>query len=236
MTCRRAQSRGRVCGDAPLRRSSPSAATSLRCSGFGRAAKLASLAALVSLKQLRRVSLRSARDRAPTETLRSSPPHRRATAHPPTALRRTVSSLLGERVRAGHRARPAPSERACGARQAAGSMPAACLSPFPLSDRFCKAWGRPALGCVCDGEERSAGVGARPRALRDLTRRSCLSEVSAANVASSAARPQREYRSEPRAAGRRIRRPAPVGTKPCSHKHPASSRHESRVAQCTLEQ
>jgi hypothetical protein len=94
-------------------------------------------------------------------------------------------------------------------------MPAACLTSFLQHDRSCKAWGRPVRGCVCDGEERSAGVGARHRALRELTRRSCLSAVSAANEASSAARPQREYRSAPRAAGRRIRSPAPAGPKPC---------------------
>jgi hypothetical protein len=131
--------------------------------------------------------------------------------------------IIGGRSQSGHRARLAPSKRACGARQVAGSMPAACPSPSlsrPIVSR--KAWGRPVRGCVCDGEERSAGVGARTRALRQLTRRSCLSVTSAASAASSAARPQREYRSEPRAAGRRIRSPAPAGPKPCKHEPPAS--------------
>jgi hypothetical protein len=51
------------------------ATTPLRCSAFSRVAKLAAFAALTPLKQLRRVTLRSAL-RAPTEGLRSSPPHR----------------------------------------------------------------------------------------------------------------------------------------------------------------
>jgi len=124
--------------------------------------------------------------------------------------------FVGGRSPSGHRARLAPKERACGARQGAGSMPAACPSlslSKPIVSR--KAWGRPVRGCVFDGEERRAGVGARTRALRQLARRNCLSAVSAANEASSAARPQREYRSAPRVAGRRIRSLAPVGPKPC---------------------
>jgi hypothetical protein len=138
---------------------------------------------------------------------------RRAPAH---GFAGHLPFFIGGRSQSGHRARLTPSRRACGARQSAGSMPADCLlsPPKPIVAR--KAWGRPVRGCVCDGEERRAGVGARTRALRQLTRRSCLSAVSAANVASSAARPQREYRSAPRAAGRRIRSPAPAGPKPCS--------------------
>ncbi len=190
------------------------APTALRCSGFGRAAKLTSLAALVSFKQLRRVSLRSARVRAPTETLCSSPPHRRASAHPPTAWRGTTCSLLGK-VKSRASSPALALWRACGARQAAGSMPAACqtLSPRTIVSR--KAWGRPAPGCVGDGEERSPGVGARTRALRKLTRRNCPNETSAASEVSFAARPQGEYRSAPCAAGRRLRSPAPAGPMPC---------------------
>jgi hypothetical protein len=105
--------------------------------------------------------------------------------------------------------------RACGARQAVGSMPWACRTPLPKNVWSRKAWGRPAPGCVCDGEQRSPGVGARSRALRELTRCSCSSAVSAANEASSAARPQGEYRSAPRAAGRRSRSAAPAGPMPC---------------------
>ncbi len=191
------------------------APTALRCSGFGRAAKLASLTAFVALGQSQRVSLRSARVRAPTETLCSSPPHRRASAHPPTALRGTVGSLLEKFER--RASSPAFEQaRACGARQGAGSMPAACQTLSPKLDRTRKAWGRPVPGCVCDGEERSPGVGACTRALPQLTRRSCSSATSAASEESSAARPQGEYRSAPRAAGRRIRSPAPAGPMPCS--------------------
>jgi hypothetical protein len=78
-----------------------------------------------------------------------------------------------------------------------------------------KDWDRPALGCVGDGEERSPGVGARTRALRQLTRRNCPNATSAASAVSFAARPQGEYRSAPCAAGRRLRSPAPAGRNPC---------------------
>ncbi len=53
----------------------------------------------------------------------------------------------------------------------------------------------PGRGDLWGGEEHRAGVGARS-ALRGLTRRGCPSAVSAANVASCAARPQAEHRSE----------------------------------------
>ncbi len=192
------------------------APTALRCSGFGRAAKLAALTSFVALEQSQRVSSRSARVRAPTETLCASPPHRRATAHPPTAWRGTAV-LFGGRSQAGHRARLAPGGRACGARQAAGRVPAACHSTLPPSTIVpCKAWGRPVPGCVGDGEERSPGVGARTRALRELTRRICPSAANAVSEASYAARPQGEYRSAPCAAGRRLRSPALAGPMPCT--------------------
>jgi hypothetical protein len=191
------------------------APTALRCSGFGRAAKLATFTAFTTLEQLRRVSLRSARVRAPTETLCSSPPHRRATAYPPTALRRGTCSLLEKGD--SRASSPALAQtRACGARQATGSMPVACHSPSsPRTIVLRKAWGRPVPGCVGDGEERSPGVGARTRALRRLTRRICSSVANAVSAASYAARPQGEYRSAPRAAGRRLRSPAAAGPMPC---------------------
>jgi hypothetical protein len=190
------------------------APTALRCSGFGRAAKLASLTAFVALRQLRRVSLRSARVRAPTETLCSSPPHRRTTAHPHTAWRGNDGSLLEKA--ASRASSPACALwRAWGARQASGSMLVPCQPLFPKNLRSRKAWGRPVPGCVCDGEEHSPGVGARTRALRRLTRRNCPSATNAVSAASFAARPQGEHRSAPRAAGRRIRSPAPAGPKPC---------------------
>jgi hypothetical protein len=214
--CRLAPSRARVRTGAPRRRPAPKAPTALRCSGRGRAARLASFAALTALEQLRRVGSRSARVRAPTETLRSSPPHRRASAHPPAAWRGGSTCCLLEQLKR-RASGPAPARtRACGARQAAGSMPWACRTPLPENVRSRKAWGRPVPGCACGGQQRSPGVGARSRALREPTRCSCSSAVHAANDASSAARPQGEYRSAPRAAGRRSRSPAPAGPMPCS--------------------
>ncbi len=52
----------------------------------------------------------------------------------------------------------------------------------------------PGRGDLWGGEEHRSGVGARS-APRNLTRRTCLSAVSAANAASCAARPQAEHRS-----------------------------------------
>ncbi len=52
----------------------------------------------------------------------------------------------------------------------------------------------PGGGDFCGDEKRRPGVGARS-ALRQLTRRSCLSGVSAANAVSSATRPRGEHRS-----------------------------------------
>jgi hypothetical protein len=61
-----------------------------------------------------------------------------------------------------------------------------------------------ARGDFGGAEERSSKAGARS-ALRDLTHRSCLSAVSAANAASSAVRPWSEHRREVGA----LRRPPP---------------------------
>ena len=69
----------------------------------------------------------------------------------------------------------------------------------------------PAGGDLWGGEERRSGVGARS-ALRDLTRRSCLSAVSAANAASSATRPRAEYRSEVGAQRRPPQHEPPAGS------------------------
>ena len=192
------------------------APTALRCSGFGRAAKLTSLAALVAFKQLRRVRCGSARVRAPTETLCSSPPHRRASAHPPTAWRGTRLFFVGEGQEPGIEPGPRPVARLRRAASRGARCPAACQTLSPKNDRLPQGMGRPVPGCVGDGEERSPGVGARTRALPQLTRRSCSSATSKASEESSAARPQGEYRSAPRAAGRRIRSPAPAGPMPCS--------------------
>ena len=105
-------------------------------------------------------------------------------------------------------------------------------------------------GDLCGGEERKPSVGARS-ALRELTRRSCLSAVSAANEASSATRLKAEHHS---AAGAQRRPPhheslaggacrdAPNGQASRRPRTEASSReqtlelHASRVARCAVEQ
>jgi hypothetical protein len=215
-TCWRAPSCGRVHGGAPLRRSAPKARR-LRC---GARVSVAPHNSLHSLRSLRSNRCGESVDEARGYARRPKPcaPRRRTGAPPHTRpqLGEETPVLCWRRARAGHRARPSPGKRACGARQGAGSMPAACQLTSPSSITSRKAWGRPVPGCVCDGEERSPGVGARTRALRKLTRRGCSSATSAASEESSAARPQGEYRSAPRAAGRRIRSPAPAGPMPCS--------------------
>ena len=105
-------------------------------------------------------------------------------------------------------------------------------------------------GDLCGGEERRPSVGARS-ALRELTRRSCLSAVSAAKEASSATRLKAEHHSaagaqrrpphhEPLAGG--ACRDAPNGQASRRPRTEASSReqtlelHASRVARCAVEQ
>ncbi len=86
-----------------------------------------------------------------------------------------------------------------GAPEARSSLPARAFSAESLLVRRKAAlvperWAAPGGGDFCGDEERRFEVGARS-ALRQLTCRSCLSAVSAANVASSAARPRTEHRS-----------------------------------------
>ncbi len=145
---------------------------------------------------MRRVSSRSARVRAPTETLRSSPPHRRATAHPPTSLRGSTCFWL-EKDPSRASSPAGACTRACGARQATGSMPAACPSLFPKNDCCPQGGGRGAGGANGAAEKHRAEVGARTRALRDLTHRECSSATNAVSAASFAVRPQTEHRREP---------------------------------------
>jgi hypothetical protein len=190
-------SRGRVGGGAPLWRSSPAAR--LRCGArvsvalrtrFVHCAHFTQTAAASQIwKRAGTHADRNPALLAAPESRHRPPAHGFAKKH-----RRFFG---GGRTRAGHRARLAPQERACGARQAAGSMPAACPLLSHKRNGSCKAWGRPLWGCVCGGEERSPGVGARTRALPQLTRRVCLNATSAASAVSYAARPQAEYRSEP---------------------------------------
>ena len=69
----------------------------------------------------------------------------------------------------------------------------------------------PGGGDFCGGEERRTSVGARS-ALRELTRRSCLSGESAANAASSATRLKTEHRSGVGAQRRPPQHEPPAGT------------------------
>jgi hypothetical protein len=181
---------------AGLRRRRPAARGALRYSDFGRAAELASFAALTALKHRRRVSSRSAWVHAPTETLRSSPsPTQPGTGRPQALWGATV---LGGRWWQDAGIEPATCRAPHGALlgREPGSMPGLSPSPNkePTSPR--KAVGRWAGARLCGGEERKVSVGARTRALRNLTRRGCSSATNAVSEASSAARPKPEHRSE----------------------------------------
>jgi hypothetical protein len=209
---------------AGLRMRRPAARGALRYSPWGRAAELSSLAALVALEQLRRVSLRSARVRAPTPGLRSSPSHTQPGAGRPHALR--GRSVLGE-----------------GCWQAAGIEPTACRAPqarltdasrarcpagvlpLPRTTVPRQAVGGCARARLCGGEEHRVSVGARTRALRKLTHRICSSATSKASEESYAVRPKPAHRSAvgaplaPTAAVARHRTPAhglaPASTSIC---------------------
>jgi hypothetical protein len=192
----------------------PAARGALRYSPWGRAAKLASLAALVALGQLRRVSLRSARVRAPTPGLRSSPSHTQPGTGRPHALRERSSG--GESVWQAAGIEPAAC-RAPQARNRARAGLDARLLPFhsnkePVVSR--QAVGGCAVARLCGGEEHRVSVGARTRALRQLTHRICSSATNAVSEASYAVRPEPEHRSAvgaplaPTAAVARHRTPA----------------------------
>jgi hypothetical protein len=199
---------------AGVRMRRPAARGSLRYSPWGRAAKLTSLAALVAFGQLRRVSSRSARLRAPTPGLRSSPSHTHPSAGRPQALR--DRSFLGESVWQAAGIEPAPF-RAPKARFRATAGLNARLSTFHSNKELSvprQAVGGCAVARLCGGEEHRVSVGARTRALRELTRSDCLSATNAVSEASFAARPKPEHRSAvgaplaPTAAVARRRTPA----------------------------
>jgi hypothetical protein len=232
---------------AGLRPRRPAARGPLRCSGFGRAAELATFTSFTALKHLRRVSSRSAWVHAPTEPLRArcetqralgpskpaqagleprpslSPSPTQPGTGRPQALRETTGR--GERVLAsrGHRARGLP--RAAGALlgREPGSMPGSSPSLNKELTLLRKAVGRWAVARLCGGEARRGSVGARNRALRELTRRGCPSATNAVSEASSAARPKPEHRSEvgaplaPTAAVARHRPPAHGFARAASH-------------------
>ncbi len=71
--------------------------------------------------------------------------------------------------------------------------------PFtpPQERRLPQGGGRGAGGANGAAEKRRAEVGARTRALRDLTHRECSSATNAVSAASFAVRPQTEHRREP---------------------------------------
>ena len=225
---------------AALRMRRPAARGALRCSPWGRAAELASLTAFVALEQLRRVSLRSARVHAPTpglalqaalgasaqplarheqstglfvSRLASSPSHTQPGAGRPQALR--DRSFFGESVWQAAGIEPA----ACRAPQARNRVRVgldARLSPCSNKEQVVprQAVGGWAGARLCGGEEHRVSVGARTRALRELTRCDCPSVTNAVSEASFAARPKPEDRSEvgapsaPTAAVARQRTPA----------------------------
>jgi hypothetical protein len=199
---------------AELRMRRPAARGALRCSPWGRAAKLASLTTFVALEQLRRVSSRSARVRAPTPGLCSSPSQTQPGTGRPQALRER--SFFGESVWQATGIEP----EACRAPQARHRAKAgldARLWPFhsnkePSVPR--QAVGGCAVARLCGGEEHRVSVGARTRALRELTHRICSSATNAVSEASYAVRPTPEHRSAvgaplaPTAAPARHRTPA----------------------------
>ncbi len=199
---------------AGLRMRLPAARGALRYSPGGRAAELSSLAALVVLEQLRRVSCGSARVRAPTPGLRSSPSHKQPGAGRPHALRGRI--VLGEGCLA---SRGAPAPAACRAPQArACSKVGLDARRSNFSNKEPTVPRQAVGGCVvarlCGGEEHRVSVGARTRALPQLTHRICLSETSKTSEESYAVRPKPEHRSAvgaplaPTAAVARHRAPA----------------------------
>ncbi len=132
---------------------------------------------------------------------------------PPAALRE--QPFLGESE--GQAAGIEPV--ACRAPQARVQAPAgldARLGSFSNQEQVLprKAVGGCALARLCGGEERRVSVGARTRALRQLTRRICSSAANAVSAASYAARPKPEHRSEVGAAGADRRTEAPARTRP----------------------
>jgi hypothetical protein len=92
----------------------------------------------------------------------------------------------------------------------------------------------PGRGDLCGGEERRPSVGARS-AHRRLTRRSCLSVVSAANAASSATRLKAEHRSEA-GAQRRPTQHEPVAGGACRDAPKGQASRRERTAATSRKQ
>ena len=149
-------------------------------------------------------SVLEARWRAPTPGLRCSPPQK---SPPPGAACRaaTVRFSATEDQDQLANAPPRRSERVSAE---------SCETQVVFATKTTRVVARQALpvgGDFCGGEQRSSGVGARS-APPKLTRRVCLSGVSVANVASSAARPQSEQHSGVAAKRRPPQHEPPAGS------------------------
>jgi hypothetical protein len=130
-------------------------------------------------------------------------------------------------------ARPSSACR-CGARHRLDSRPQACHPPtwtawgcILSGERNGRATTQPGRRCgpgdpLCAAEARSAAGGARS-ALRDLTRRSCLSEENEVNAASSATRRLCEHRREAAQRPAQWGRPARTA---CRAARPTDAHHE----------
>ena len=171
------------------------APTSLRCSAAWPAAELASLTSFAALRQWRRVSLRSALAHAATRpALLGAAQARRSLSGHAFAGNPVVRNASEE-----------PQRRApLGAGQPRRDGPRHAREE-PSRQAV------PAGGDWWSDEKRSPAVGARS-ALRELTRRSCLSAVSAANAASCATRLRGEHRSDVGAKRRPRSHEPPAGT------------------------
>jgi hypothetical protein len=200
------QSRGRVSVGARVRRSALWADCAVLL-GFGarrgtRCVRCAHCARTTATSQITKRAARA----APNPALL-------AAAH---ARPQTPAHVFARRDRSLNREKASRRHRACDLpRPMAGSMPAMGRSlPPPPARASGKAGGGRRAQRLCGGEQRRVGGGARS-APRDLTRRGCLSAVSAANEASSATRHQPEQRSAvgplrgPTTAPKRSTPPAP---------------------------
>jgi hypothetical protein len=180
-------------------RSTGSPASGLACSVLQPAAELASLTAFAALRQWRRVSSRSALTRAAASAGlagragRGRPAVRKAQAVPRTAC--VPAHLLG----AAQARRGLPGH----------AFAVAFVLLHPREEPSRRAV--PAGGDLWSDEDRRTGVGARS-ALRELTRRNCLSATNEVSEASSATRPLAENRSAVGAVRRPRNHEPPAGT------------------------
>ena len=152
--------------------------------GLVAVAKLTSLTAFAAFKQTATSQLTKRAARAATSPALLGAPQARPVL-PERAFAATVVVLVRRATARGSRQAAPGGGDLCGDEEVSrdSNSPEDCL---------CLANGRASWpGAACKAR---LGVGARS-ALRCLTRRGCLSAVSAANVASSAARPRAEHRS-----------------------------------------